>query len=110
MQSNGRWMVGHDVKIKYVSPILEAVSQPVSTFNDMIDHMGQIVSVAEENAALRQEKPSLQRGTSPLARRRATSARTNLSQGVDGLSTLDPRLSTLHGHTPLKTSTAGPVM
>lgn len=42
-----------------VSPILEAVSQPVSTFNDMIDHMGQIVSVAEENAALRQENDDL---------------------------------------------------
>ncbi len=43
-----------------VSPILEAVSQPVATFNDAISQAGQLVSVAEENTELRRQNERLQ--------------------------------------------------
>ena len=42
-----------------VAPILDAASRPVATFNEMVEQGGQLVSVAAENAELREQNERL---------------------------------------------------
>jgi rod shape-determining protein MreC len=44
-----------------VAPILEAASAPVMTFNRIVEQAGELVSVAAENTALREQNERLQR-------------------------------------------------
>jgi rod shape-determining protein MreC len=44
-----------------VAPILDAASRPVESFNNMVEQAGQLVSVAAENADLREQNERLQR-------------------------------------------------
>ncbi len=68
-----------------VSPILEAVSQPVATFNDAISQAGQLVSVAEENTELRRQNERLQHWQTVARRLEAENAalRTMLNLPVE---------------------------
>lgn len=43
-----------------VVPVLDVLSQPIASFNEMTDQAGQLVSVAAENAELRQQNERLQ--------------------------------------------------